>query len=150
MMFLVCHPVLPREARVALTLKTVCGFGVGEIARALLSREEAVAQRIVRAKRQLRDADVRFTIEPAEYPERLESVLDAIYLLFNEGYAAHGGEDLVRVELCGEAIRLAALVAEASLATPALHALLPLIGLQAGRPPARDRDANEPLCPSDP
>jgi len=149
MMFLVCHPVLPREARVALTLKTVCGFGVGEIARALLSREEAVAQRLVRAKRQLRDADVRFTMTPAEYPERLESVLDAIYLLFNEGYAAHGGEDLVREELCREAIRLVTLVADSSLATPAVHALLALMCLQAARLPARVGAANELLRLSD-
>ncbi len=149
MMFLVCHPVLPREARVALTLKTVCGFGVGEIARALLSREEAVAQRLVRAKRQLRDADVRFAIEPAEYPERLESVLDAIYLLFNEGYAAHGGEDLVREELCGEAIRLVTLVADSSIATPAVHALLALLCLQAARLPARVGAAKELLRLSD-
>ena len=149
MMFLVCHPALPREARVALTLKTVCGFGVSEIARALLAREDGVAQRLVRAKRQLRDADVRFTMEASEYPERLESVLDAIYLLFNEGYAAHGGEDLVRAELCGEAIRLAALVAESSLATPAVHALLALMCLQAARLPARIGDANELLRLSD-
>jgi RNA polymerase sigma-70 factor, ECF subfamily len=149
MMFLVCHPVLPREGRIALTLKTVCGFGVGEIARALLSREDAVAQRLVRAKRQLRDADVRFTMEPAEYPERLESVLDAIYLLFNEGYAAHGGEDLVREELCGEAIRLVTLVADSSLAAPAVHALLALMCLQAARLPARVGAANELLRLSD-
>jgi RNA polymerase sigma-70 factor (ECF subfamily) len=149
MMFLVCHPVLPREARVALTFKTVCGFGVGEIARALLAREDAVAQRLVRAKRQLRDADVRFRIEPADYPQRLESVLDAIYLLFNEGYTAHGGDDLVRAELCSEAIRLATLVAESSLATPAVHALVALVCFQASRLPARMDEGNELLRLSD-
>jgi RNA polymerase sigma-70 factor (ECF subfamily) len=138
MMFLACHPVLPREARVALTLKTVCGFGVGEIARAFLAREETIAQRLVRAKRQLRDADVAFAIDPSEYAGRLESVLDVLYLLFNEGYAAHAGDDLVRSDLCHEAIRLVRLLAEEpTLGTPAVHALAALMHLQAARLPAR-------------
>jgi RNA polymerase sigma-70 factor (ECF subfamily) len=138
MMFLACHPVLARDARVALTLKTVCGFGVGEIARAFLSNEEAIAQRLVRAKRQLRDADVAFAIDPAECAGRLASVLDVLYLLFNEGYAAHAGVNLTRNELCHEAIRLARLLAdEPTLATPAVHALLALMHLQAARLPAR-------------
>lgn len=138
MMLLACHPVLTREARVALTLKTVCGLGVGEIARALLSREDAVAQRLVRAKRQLRDADVRFDLEPSEYAARVESVLDVLYLLFNEGYGAHAGDNLFRAELCSEAIRLASLIAaDASFATTAVHALLALMLLQAARLPAR-------------
>jgi RNA polymerase sigma-70 factor, ECF subfamily len=138
MMFLTCHPLLSREVRVALTLKTVCGFGVGEIARAFLAREETIAQRIVRAKRQLRDADVAFEIESGEYADRLESVLDVLYLLFNEGYAAHAGDDLIRGELCEEAIRLGRLLAdESTLATPAIHALLALMHLQAARLPAR-------------
>ncbi len=138
MMFLACHPILTREARVALTLKTVCGFGIAEIARALLSRDEAIAQRLVRAKRQLRDADVRFELDPHEYLARLDSVLDAVYLLFNEGYGAHAGDDLIRRELCDEAIRLAlVLVQHAATSTPAVHALLALMLLQAGRLPAR-------------
>ena len=138
MMFLACHPILTREARVALTLKTVCGFGVAEIARALLSRDDAIAQRLVRAKRQLRDADVRFELAPHEYVGRLDSVLDAVYLLFNEGYAAHAGDDLIRGELCAEAIRLASvLVDHATTSTPAVHALLALMLLQAARLPAR-------------
>jgi RNA polymerase sigma-70 factor (ECF subfamily) len=143
MMFLACHPRLAREARVALTLKVVCGFSVPEIARALLSREEAIAQRLVRAKRQLRDDDVRFALEPAEYAERIDSVLDVLYLLFNEGYAAHAGEDLIRHELCVEAIRLARLLAShPSLATPTVHALLALMLLQAARFAARIADAD--------
>ena len=138
MMFLACHPVLARDARVALTLKTVCGFGVGEIARAFLSNEQAIAQRLVRAKRQLRAADVAFAIDPSECAGRLESVLDVLYLLFNEGYAAHAGVNLIRSELCHEAIRLARLLAdEPTLATPAVHALLALMHLQAARLPAR-------------
>jgi RNA polymerase sigma-70 factor, ECF subfamily len=143
MMFLACHPTLSREARVALTLKTVCGFSVAEIARALLSREEAVAQRLVRAKRQLRDGDVRFAIEPREYVERMPSVLDVLYLLFNEGYAAHAGEDLIRHELCAEAIRLVTvLAAHDGLATPAVQALAALMLLQAARFPGRGDGAD--------
>jgi RNA polymerase sigma-70 factor (ECF subfamily) len=142
MMFLACHPILSREARVALTLKTVCGFGVREIARAFLSREDAIAQRLVRAKRQLRDADVAFELTAADYPARLESVLDVLYLLFNEGYGAHAGDDLVREELCREAIRLGELLAAAgpkisAEGAPAVHALLALMYLQAARLPAR-------------
>jgi RNA polymerase sigma-70 factor (ECF subfamily) len=138
MMFLACHPILTREARVALTLKTVCGFGVAEIARALLSRDDAIAQRLVRAKRQLRDADVRFELGPEEYLARLDSVLDAVYLLFNEGYGAHAGDDLMRTELCDEAIRLASVLVEhATTSTPAVHALLALMLLQGARLSAR-------------
>jgi RNA polymerase sigma-70 factor, ECF subfamily len=142
MMFLACHPLLSREARVALTLKTVCGFGVREIARAFLSKEEAIAQRLVRAKRQLRDADVAFELTSDDYPARLESVLDVLYLLFSEGYAAHTGDDLVRAELCREAIRLGERLAAAgpkicAEGAPAVHALLALMYLQAARLPAR-------------
>ena len=148
MMFLACHPILTREARVALTLKTVCGFGVAEIARALLSRDDAIAQRLVRAKRQLRDADVRFELDPHEYVGRLDSVLDAVYLLFNEGYAAHAGDDLIRGELCAEAIRLASvLVDHATTSTPAVHALLALMLLQAARLPARVGTSSGPSAP---
>jgi RNA polymerase sigma-70 factor (ECF subfamily) len=134
LILLACHPALNREARVALTLKTVCGFSVGEIARALLSTEQAITQRLVRAKRRLREPDVRFEINADEQPERLDSALDVIYLLFNEGYAAHAGHDLVRHELCAEAIRLAtALAADPALASPGVHALLALMLLQAAR-----------------
>jgi RNA polymerase sigma-70 factor, ECF subfamily len=145
MMFLACHPTLSREARVALTLKTVCGFGVREIARAFMSTEDAIAQRLVRAKRRLRDADVAFELTAADYPSRLASVLDVLYLLFNEGYAAHDGDDLVRAELCREAVRLGELLAEAGprvcgADAPAVHALLALMYLQAARLPSRIGD----------
>ena len=146
MMFLACHPILPREARVALTLKIVCGFGVGEIAHAFLARDDAIAQRLVRAKRQLRDADVGFELTSADYAERLDSVLDVLYLLFNEGYAAHAGDRLVRSDLCREAIRLGDLLAEAGArfctvnGAAAVHALLALMHLQAARLPARVGD----------
>jgi RNA polymerase sigma-70 factor, ECF subfamily len=148
MMFLACHPTLSREARVALTLKVVCGFGVGEIARAFMSTDDAIAQRLVRAKRQLRDADVAFELTAADYPARLDSVLDVLYLLFNEGYAAHRGDDLVRAELCQEALRLGELLAAAgpkicAAGAPAVHALLALLYLQAARLPARVGDDDQ-------
>ncbi len=139
MIFLCCHPSLPRDARVALSLKTVGGFSVTEIARALLASDTAIAQRLVRAKRQLRDAGAVFELPGgAELEPRLESVLEVIYLLFNEGYSAHAGDDLVRRDLCGEALRLARLVAgSATTSAPAAHALTALIAFQAARMPAR-------------
>lgn len=145
MVFLCCHPALPPEARVALSLKTVGGFGVGEIARAFLVSDAAIAQRLVRAKRQLRDADVPFDLPAGhERAARLESVLEVIYLLFNEGYSAHAGDDLVRLDLCGEALRLARLVADApQTSLPAAHALVALIAFQAARLPARVDGAGE-------
>jgi RNA polymerase sigma-70 factor (ECF subfamily) len=138
MMFLACHPILSREARIALTLKVVCGFGVREIARAFVASEDAIAQRLVRAKRQLRDADVAFELAGAEYRARLESVLDVLYLLFSEGYATHAGDDLTRAELCREAIRLGELLLSARPdicgdAAPTVHALLALMYLQSAR-----------------
>ena len=145
MILMCCHPTLPRPARVALTLKTVGGFSVEEIAAAFLARPATIAQRLVRAKRRLRRERIGLDIPPADVlPLRLESVLDVLYLLFNEGYAAHGGSNVVRAELCGEAIRLARLVA-AHLPTdrPAVRALLALMLLHASRLPARTDDAGD-------
>src|SRR5918993_2552530 len=145
MVFLCCHPTIPLEARVALSLKTVGGFSVAEIARAYLVAEATIAQRLVRAKRQLRSEGVTFDL-PAGHDRvaRLESVLEVVYLLFNEGYAARSGDDLVRVDLCTEALRLARLVAgNAEASTPAAHALVALIAFQAARLPARVDAAGE-------
>lgn len=135
MMFACCHPVLAAESRVALTLKAVCGFGVAEIARAFLQPEATIAQRLVRAKNRLREAGVELTLPPpAEQAERLDSVLAVIYLLFNEGYTAHAGEDLVRRDLCDEALRLGWLLAERpDTGGPTTQALLALMMLQASR-----------------
>lgn len=146
-----CHPLLALEDRVALTLKTAAGFSVGEIARALLKKPAAVAQRLVRAKRRLRDARVSIELPAArDLAERLEAVLEVLYLLFNEGYAAtgggadDGGGELLRPELCREAIRLAELLAaRPETDRPALHALLALFRLQAARFPARRSAAGE-------
>lgn len=145
MIFLCCHPALPADGRVALSLKTAGGFGVEEIARAFLTNEAVIAQRITRAKRRLRELDAAFELPgPAELDARVDSVLEVIYLLFNEGYAAHRGEALVRVDLCSEALRLARLVAgNSATATPAAHALLSLIAFQGARLPARVDEQGE-------
>lgn len=139
MIFACCHPQLPSEGRVALTLKVVCGFSTAEIARAFLVDEPTMAQRIVRAKRLLRDASAEFAMPaPSELAERLESVLQVIYLLFNEGYSAHLGEDLVRHHLCNESLRLAMLLTDRSdTAQPKTHALVALLCFHASRLPAR-------------
>ncbi|MFI6029058.1 RNA polymerase sigma factor [Amycolatopsis magusensis] len=137
MMVLCCHPELPVPAQVALTLKTVGGLGVHEIAAALLDKPATVAQRLVRAKRWLAGSAQPFEL-PAPVESRVDSVLAVLYLLFNEGYQASSGEEAIRGELCGEAIRLARLVlADRRTDTPRARALLALMLLQASRLPAR-------------
>jgi RNA polymerase sigma-70 factor (ECF subfamily) len=139
LLFLTCHPSLSADARVALALKLVGGFSVGEIARAFLSQESAIAQRLVRAKRQLRDANAPFGMpDPTELPARVDSVLDALYLMFNEGYAATSGDQLIRDDVAAEAIRLARMITTHPAATvPRAWALLALMLLHAARFPAR-------------
>jgi RNA polymerase sigma-70 factor (ECF subfamily) len=133
-----CHPKLSRNSSIPLSLKMVGGFGVREIARALLADEPTIAQRLVRAKRQIRDEAISLELpRDRELPSRLDSVLETIYLIFNEGYAASSGDDLVRVDLCREAIRLGRLVANSSLSMPKCHALIALLAFQAARFPAR-------------
>ncbi|HEX7233279.1 MAG TPA: sigma-70 family RNA polymerase sigma factor, partial [Candidatus Binatia bacterium] len=115
MMFTCCHPCIPPEMQVALALKTLCGFSPAEIARAFLTSEAAIAKRLTRAKQKIREARIQFEIPSGEeLTRRLDSVLQTLYLLFNEGYKASGGEHLIRAELCHEAIRLAALLVENS------------------------------------
>jgi RNA polymerase sigma-70 factor (ECF subfamily) len=145
MIFACCHPQVPQDAQVALALKTLCGFDTAEIASAFLSSEAAVAKRLTRAKQRIREAQIPFEIPTgAELPSRLEGVLQTLYLLFNEGYKASGGERLVREELCREAIRLATLVAgHPACERPEVHALLALMLLNAARLPARtDAEGN--------
>jgi RNA polymerase sigma factor (sigma-70 family) len=145
MMFVCCHPLLPQEAHVALALKTLCGFSAGEIARAFLTSEAAIAKRLTRAKQKIREARVAFEIPAGEeLARRLGGVLQTLYLLFNEGYKASAGEQLIREELCHEAIRLAALLSEHPAGNrPQVHALLALMLLNGARLPARlDRDGN--------
>jgi len=145
LLFVACHPALAPETRIALTLKTVAGLSVEQIAGALLAQPTAISQRLVRAKKQVRELGLGFDVPAAEFPQRLDSVLEALYLLFNEGYGAHDGEDLVRAELCDEAMRLCRLIAHYQDRAPAprVHALLALMLLQSARLPARVDAAGE-------
>ncbi len=141
-----CHPVLSPEARVALTLRLLGGLTTAEIARAFLVPEPTVAQRIVRAKRTLREARVPFEVpQGPELAARLSSVLEVIYLIFNEGYAATSGEDWVRPALCEEALRLGRILAELAPREPEVHALVALMELQASRLRARIGPSGEPV-----
>ncbi len=139
MIFTCCHPAIPADTRVALTLKTIGGFGVREIARAFLADERAVAQRLVRAKRRIREQRIPFAVaEPEMLSVRLISVLDVLYLMFNEGYDALDGDRIVRHDVCSEALRLAEIVAEhPQTGLPETHALAALFCFQAARFPAR-------------
>jgi RNA polymerase sigma factor (sigma-70 family) len=145
MMFTCCHPLIPQEIQVALALKTLCGFSPAEIARAFLSSEAAIAKRLTRAKQRIREARIAFEIPVGEeLTRRLDGVLQSLYLLFNEGYKASGGEHLIREELCHEAIRLTALLAEHPAGNqPRSHALVALMLLNGSRLAARiDCDGN--------
>jgi RNA polymerase sigma factor (sigma-70 family) len=138
LIFIACHPVLSPEARVALTLRLLGGLETMEIARAFLVPEPTVAQRIVRAKRTLREARVPFEVpRGAELAARLSSVLEVIYLVFNEGYAATAGDDWIRPALCEEALRLGRILAELVPQQPEVHGLVALMELQASRLRAR-------------
>jgi RNA polymerase sigma factor (sigma-70 family) len=138
LIFTACHPVLPAEARAALTLRLIGGLTTEEIARAFLASEATVAQRIVRAKRTLREAGLGFEVpRGGERAARLASVLEVIYLIFNEGYAATAGEDLIRPGLCAEAQRLGRILAGLMPDEPEVWGLLALVELQASRLPAR-------------
>jgi len=138
MIFMCCHPALSPEASVPLSLKTVGGFSVREIAHAFLADEATIAQRLVRAKRQIRDNGLSFDLPSGfDLRRRLDAVLDVLYLMFNEGYDAHQGEELIRQDLCFEALRLARLVAGSSVSSPRVHALVALIALQTARLAAR-------------
>jgi RNA polymerase sigma-70 factor (ECF subfamily) len=145
MMFVCCHSVIPPEAQVALALKTLCGFSVTEISRAFLTTDAAIAKRLTRAKQKIQEAQVPFEIPTGdELERRLDSVLQSVYLLFNEGYKASSGDKLVREELCKEAIRLMELLAQHPAANqPKTHALLALMLLNAARIPGRaDEEGN--------
>jgi RNA polymerase sigma-70 factor (ECF subfamily) len=145
MMFVCSHPVIPAEAQVALALKTLCGFSITEISRAFLTTEAAIAKRLTRAKQKIQEARIPFEIPAGEeLARRLDSVLQSVYLLFNEGYKASGGDKLVREDLCKEAIHLGELLAQHPAGDrPQTHALLALMLLNAARLAARqDNDGN--------
>jgi len=138
LVFICCHPVLSTEARVALTLRVVGGLATEEVARAFLVPTATLAQRIVRAKRTLREANVPFELPPErQLPERLASVLEVIYLIFNEGYAATSGREWTRPELCLDALRLGRVLAGLAPDEPEVHGLVALMELQASRLGAR-------------
>ncbi len=146
LMFVSCHPVLPAEARVALTLRLLGGLTTAEIARAFLVPEATVAQRIVRAKRTLAEARVPFEVpRGAELAARLSSVLAVLYLVFNEGYAATAGDDWMRPALCEDALRLGRILAELAPREPEVHGLVALMEIQASRAGARIGPAGEPV-----
>src|SRR5277367_3181740 len=146
LIFVACHPVLSMEGRASLTLRLLGGLTPAEIARAFLTSESAIQQRIVRAKRTLGEARVPFEVPgPAEREQRLASVLEVIYLIFNEGYAATAGEEWMRPALCEEALRLGRILAELAPTEPEVHGLVALMELQASRTPARVTASGEPI-----
>jgi len=146
LLFVACHPLLPMESRVALTLRLLGGLSTPEIARAFLQPEATVAQRIVRAKRTLAKEAVRFEVpRKADLPERLDAVLEVVYLVFNEGYAATSGEDWMRPALCEEALRLGRVLAGLLPTEADVFGLLALMELQASRMPARTQADGTPI-----
>ena len=146
LVFTACHPVLPTEARVALTLRLLGGLTTEEIARAFLVPEPTIAQRVVRAKRTLADAHVPFEVpRGAERAARLSSVLEVIYLIFNEGFTATAGDDWTRPGLCEDALRLGRILAELAPEEPEVHGLVALMEIQASRARARIGPAGEPV-----
>ncbi len=146
LIFTACHPVLSVPSRVALTLRLIGGLTTTEIARAYLVPEPAIAQRIVRAKKALSEAKVPFEAPAADQrAQRLASVLEVIYLIFNEGYSATAGDDWMRPALCAEAVRLGRVLAQLAPAEPEVHGLVALLEIQASRIPARTGAAGEPV-----
>jgi len=146
LMFTACHPVLATEARVALTLRLIGGLTTDEIARAFLVAEPTVAQRIVRAKRTLGEKQVPFEVpRGAELGQRLASVLEVIYLIFNEGYSATAGDDWMRPQLCEEALRLGRILAALAPSEAEVHGLVALMEIQASRLKARASSSGEPI-----
>jgi len=146
LVFIACHPVLPTEGRIALTLRLLGGLTTEEIARAFLTSEPTIAQRIVRAKRALTEAKAPFEVPRGpELAARLSSVLEVIYLIFNEGYSATAGEDLLRPALCEDALRLGRILAELARDEPEVHGLVALMEINASRAAARTLASGEPV-----
>jgi len=146
LVFISCHPVLSTEGRVALTLRLLGGLTTDEIARAFLAPEPTIAQRIVRAKRTLAEEHVPFEVpRGTELASRLSSVLEVIYLVFNEGYSATAGDDWMRPGLCEDALRLGRILAELAPMEPEVHALVALMEIQASRSAARTGPSGEPV-----
>ncbi|WP_057761840.1 RNA polymerase sigma factor [Cytobacillus praedii] len=146
LIFMTCHPVLPQEGRVALTLRLLCGLTTDEIARSFLAAEATIAQRIVRAKRTLRDRDIPFEVPAGEeLSDRLSAVLEVIYLMFNEGYSATSGNQWIRPLICQEALRLGRVLAEIVPYEPEVHGLVALMEIQSSRFRTRVNSRGEPV-----
>src|SRR6202521_836031 len=146
LIFTACHPLLPREARAALALRMICGLTTEEIARAFLLPDATIAQRIVRAKRTLSESGLAYeTPRGEELSERLASVLEVVYLIFNEGYTAARGEEWLRPQLCNEALRIGRVLTTIAPGEPETHGLLALMELNASRTAARTDAAGEPI-----
>jgi RNA polymerase sigma factor (sigma-70 family) len=146
LVFIACHPILPAESRAALTLRLLGGLTTDEIARAFLTPEPTIAQRIVRAKRTLADKHIPFEVpRGAELAARLSSVIEVVYLIFNEGYSATTGDDLMRPTLCEDALRLGRILAELTPTEPEVHGLVALMEIQASRTRARVTSTGEPV-----
>ena len=146
LVFIACHPILPTESRAALTLRLLGGLTTDEIARAFLTPEPTIAQRIVRAKRTLAEKHIPFEVPRGlEFAARLSSVLEVIYLIFNEGYSATTGDDLMRPNLCEDALRLGRILAELTPSEPEVHGLVALMEIQASRTRARITSTGEPV-----
>jgi RNA polymerase sigma factor (sigma-70 family) len=146
LIFTACHPLLSREARTALALRMICGLTTEEIARAFLLPDATIAQRIVRAKRTLSESGLAYeTPHGEELSERLASVLEVVYLIFNEGYAAARGQDWLRPQLCNEALRMGRVLTSIAPCEPEAHGLLALMELNASRTAARTDAAGEPI-----
>jgi RNA polymerase sigma factor (sigma-70 family) len=146
LVFIACHPILPAESRAALTLRLLGGLNPSEIARAFLTPEPTIAQRIVRAKRTLADKHIPFEVPGGpELAARLSSVLEVIYLIFNEGYSATAGDDLMRPGLCDDALCLGRILAELTPTEPEVHGLVALMEIQASRTRARVTSTGEPV-----
>jgi len=146
LIFIACHPILSKEARLALTLRLLGGLTTDEIARAFLVPEPTIAQRIVRAKRTLAEAQIPFEVPTgSDRAARLSSVLEVIYLIYNEGYSATAGDDLMRPALCEDALRLGRVLAELTPDEPEVHGLVALMEIQSSRARARIGSAGEPI-----
>src|SRR3984893_8637190 len=146
LIFTACHPRLPREARTALALRMICGLTTEEIARAFLQPEATIAQRIVRAKRTLSESGLTYeTPRGEQLSERLSSVLEVVYLIFNEGYTAAAGGDWLRPHICDEALRMGRVLTSLAPHEPEAHGLLALMELNASRMAARTDAAGEPI-----
>jgi RNA polymerase sigma-70 factor, ECF subfamily len=146
LLFIACHPILSTDARVTLTLRLLGGLTTQEIARAFLAPEPTIAQRIVRAKKTLADAKIPFEVPRGqEFDERLASVLQVVYLIFNEGYSATSGDEWVRPELCQDALRLGRILAGLTPDEPEVHGLVALMAIQASRIRARVGPKGEPV-----